>query len=239
MSMISRQRSILNIRKLRATNNRLVIAQRLRLRSCAKACRSGRFSYGGWRLGLSRINRSTFSKPSPTRRLSRSRTCACSTNSGAQRRIARGPGASDGDRRGARHYQPFANGRAAGPPGDRRERSPKLCGVDDVVLRLEEEDMMISRAHFGPDPHILAVSKSVSMSHGFRWMREHGTLHIPDAASRILSQRWVPSATGAPGLAAPLRQQGEFIGALSRAGRKRTPSLRHRSSCWRPSRIRR
>ena len=33
---------------------------------------------------------------------------------GAQRRVARGPGASDGDSRGARHHQPFAHGRAAG-----------------------------------------------------------------------------------------------------------------------------
>ena len=45
---------------------------------------------------------------------------------GAQRRIARGPGASDGDGRGARHHQPLADGRAAGPRRHRRERRPGL-----------------------------------------------------------------------------------------------------------------
>ena len=50
----------------------------------------------------------------------------CSRNSGAQRGIARGTGASDGDGRGARHHQPLADGRAAGSRRDRRERRPGL-----------------------------------------------------------------------------------------------------------------
>ena len=45
---------------------------------------------------------------------------------GAQRRIARGPGASDGNSRGARHHQPLADGRAAGPRRHRRERRAGL-----------------------------------------------------------------------------------------------------------------
>ena len=45
---------------------------------------------------------------------------------GAQRRIARGAGASDGDGRGARHHQPLADGRAAGPRRHRRERRAGL-----------------------------------------------------------------------------------------------------------------
>ena len=44
----------------------------------------------------------------------------------AQRRIARGPGASDGNGRGARHHQPLADGRAAGPRRHRRERRTGL-----------------------------------------------------------------------------------------------------------------
>ena len=44
----------------------------------------------------------------------------------AQRRIARGPGASDGNGRGARHHQPLADGRAAGARRHRRERRPGL-----------------------------------------------------------------------------------------------------------------
>jgi two-component system NtrC family sensor kinase len=46
--------------------------------------------------------------------------------SGAQRRIARGPGASDRDGRGARHHQPLADGRTAGPRRHRRERGASL-----------------------------------------------------------------------------------------------------------------
>ena len=45
---------------------------------------------------------------------------------GAQRRIARGSGASDGDGRGARHHQPLAHGRAAGARRDCRERRAGL-----------------------------------------------------------------------------------------------------------------
>ena len=45
---------------------------------------------------------------------------------GAQRGIARGPGASDGNRRGARHHQPLADGRAAGSRRHRRQRRAGL-----------------------------------------------------------------------------------------------------------------
>ena len=53
------------------------------------------------------------------------------------------------------------------------------------------------------------------MSHEFRWMREHGTLHIPD----VRAQNDFPMLGSAGGwrtfLAAPLRQQGELIGSLN------------------------
>ena len=48
----------------------------------------------------------------------------------------------------------------------------------------------------------------------YRWMREHGTLHIPD----VRAQNDFPMLGSAGGwrtfLAVPLRQQGEFIGVL-------------------------
>ena len=47
-------------------------------------------------------------------------------DSGAQRGIARGAGASDGNGRGARHHQPLADGRAAGARRHRRERGAGL-----------------------------------------------------------------------------------------------------------------
>ena len=32
------------------------------------------------------------------------------------------------------------------------ESAARVCGIDDVVLRLREGDAMVSRAHFGPYP---------------------------------------------------------------------------------------
>ena len=60
------------------------------------------------------------------------------------------------------------------------ESAARVCGIDDVALRLHESDAMVLRAHFGPIP---IPSSRVEMSIDeprFRWMREHGTLHIPD-----------------------------------------------------------
>ena len=42
--------------------------------------------------------------------------------------------------------------------------------------------MMVSRAHFGPIP-IGRVEISIDEPQ-FRWMREHGTLHIPDVRAQ-------------------------------------------------------
>ena len=69
----------------------------------------------------------TTQRPSPTRPSSPSRTCGLFQElRRAQRRIARGPGASDGNGRGARHHQPLADGRAAGARRHRRERGAGL-----------------------------------------------------------------------------------------------------------------
>ena len=71
---------------------------------------------------------------------------------------------------------------------------------------------MVSRAHFGPIP-IRRVEISIDEPH-FRWMREHGTLHVPD----VRAQNDFPTLGSVSGfrtfLAVPLRQQGEFIGGL-------------------------
>ncbi len=93
------------------------------------------------------------------------------------------------------------------------ESAARVCGIDDVVLRLREGNTMVPRAHFGPIP-IGRVEISIDEPQ-FRWMREHGTLHVPD----VRAQNDFPMLGSVGGwrtfLAAPLRQQGELIGVLS------------------------
>ena len=62
------------------------------------------------------------------------------------------------------------------------ESAARVCGIDDVVLRLREGNVMVPRAHFGPIP-IGRVEISIDEPQ-FRWMREHGTLHIPDVRAQ-------------------------------------------------------
>ena len=62
------------------------------------------------------------------------------------------------------------------------ESAARVCGIDDVLLRLREDNDMVSRAHFGPIP-----SERVEIGIDepqVRWMREHGTLHIPDVRAQ-------------------------------------------------------
>jgi GAF domain-containing protein len=92
------------------------------------------------------------------------------------------------------------------------ESAARVCGIDDVVLRLHEGDTSMPRAHFGPIP-IGRVEISMDDLQ-FRWMREHGTLHIPDASEQ--SDFQVVNISGwRTFLAAPLRQHGELIGILT------------------------
>src|SRR5690349_9157967 len=93
------------------------------------------------------------------------------------------------------------------------ESAARVCGIDDVVLRLRQGNTMVQRAHFGPLP-ISGVELSIDSS-WVRWVHEHGTLHVADIRAqndfKILSsagERWRTY------LAAPLRLQGELIGTL-------------------------
>ena len=93
------------------------------------------------------------------------------------------------------------------------ESAARVCGIDDVVLRLQEGDTWMPRAHFGSIP-----TRNVEMSSDapwIHWVREHGTLHVPDvreqsdAPTRGVINEWRTF------LGVPLRQQGELIGTLS------------------------
>jgi GAF domain-containing protein len=96
------------------------------------------------------------------------------------------------------------------------ESAAKVCGIDDVVLRLREGDVLVARAHVGSVP---IASSRVELNIDrpqFRWMREHGTLHIPDARDAQDDFSAFGVASGFRSfLAAPLRLQGEFIGSLN------------------------
>ena len=93
------------------------------------------------------------------------------------------------------------------------ESAARVCGIDDVVLRLRDGDTWKPRGHFG------SISiRNVEMSSDapwIHWVREHGTLHVhdvreqSDAPTRGVINDWHTF------LAAPLRQQGELVGTLS------------------------
>jgi two-component system NtrC family sensor kinase len=91
------------------------------------------------------------------------------------------------------------------------ESAARVCDIDDVQLRLRDGDKLISRAHFGPVP-IPIVEINVDAVTPRR-VQEHGTLHIHD----VREDKDFPFLSGTSVrtfLAAPLRLQGDFIGAL-------------------------
>jgi signal transduction histidine kinase len=97
------------------------------------------------------------------------------------------------------------------------ESAARVCGIDDVVLRLNEGDITLPRAHFGPIP-ISVVEISIDEPRQ-RWVREHGTLHIPDVRAQKIFPTFGRGGTFHTQLIVPLRQQGEIIGTL---GARRT-----------------
>ena len=84
-----------------------------------------------------------------------------------------------------------------------------FCGIDDVVLRLQDGKRTSPRAPFCPRP-LGRIEISIDEPQ-FRWVREHGALHVPDTRAQnefqLISARTF--------LIVPLRQQGELIGALN------------------------
>src|SRR4030095_13601272 len=94
------------------------------------------------------------------------------------------------------------------------ESAARVCGIDDVVLRLRKGDSLISRAHIGPIPIPIGREEITIDTPQFRWMHEHGALHIPDVHARRndFPNLGVISRTI---LLVPLRQHGEIIGTLN------------------------
>jgi signal transduction histidine kinase len=94
------------------------------------------------------------------------------------------------------------------------ESTARVCGIDDVSLRLHEGNKLVARAHFGPIPIPIGREEISTDTPQFRWMREHGTLHVPDVDARRndFPTLGVISRTI---LLVPLRQHGEIIGTLN------------------------
>ena len=92
----------------------------------------------------------------------------------------------------------------------------RVCGIDDVLLRLRDGNTMVMRAHCGPIAIVHIVTSTDAPL--YFWMREHGTLHIPDTEA----QNDFP-ILGVVGnlrmfrtfLSVPLRQQEELVGTLA------------------------
>ena len=119
------------------------------------------------------------------------------------------------------------------------ESAARVCGIDDVVLRLQEGNSLVSRAHFGPiSIPIGRVEISIDAPE-FRWMREHGTLHISDARA----QDDFPGLGSTMGfrtwLAVPFVSRENSLECWVPVASKCVPSLRRRSSCLKPSPIKR
>ena len=93
------------------------------------------------------------------------------------------------------------------------QSTARVCGIDDVVLRLREGSVLIPRAHFGSMPPD-RVEVSIDAPH-HRWMREHGALHVPDVRAQNDFPTLGRGREWRTFLAAPLRQQGEYIGLLA------------------------
>jgi GAF domain-containing protein/anti-sigma regulatory factor (Ser/Thr protein kinase) len=98
------------------------------------------------------------------------------------------------------------------------ESAARVCGIDDVVLRLRDGNTrdgntMIPRAHFGSIP--IGRVEIPSDEPQFRWVNEHGTLHISDVRAQNDFPMLGSAGVSRTYLAAPLRQHDELVGILA------------------------
>src|SRR5262249_8969109 len=92
------------------------------------------------------------------------------------------------------------------------ESAARVCGIDNLGLRLREGNKLVSRAQFGPvPPGRVEISVDEPAP---RWVREHGTLHVPDVNEQNDVQ--IANSSGSrPHLFVPPRHEGEVIGTLN------------------------
>ena len=136
--MISRQRSRPSIPEAETLSDVVALARFSPRRCCARASPSASFIFAARRFGLFRTSRSHCSKPSPTRRSSPSRTCG----------LFKELGERNAELREALEHQTATAevlGIISRSPTDVQpvldaivESAARVCGIDDVVLRLHE-----------------------------------------------------------------------------------------------------
>src|SRR5262245_28227084 len=92
------------------------------------------------------------------------------------------------------------------------ESAAKVCGIDDVVLRLREGEYLTVRAHVGPIPPGPA-QRWIGEAH-YRWIHEHGTLHASDVYAQTDFPTLGLGTSTRTFLVVPLRQHGELVGVM-------------------------
>jgi two-component system, NtrC family, sensor kinase len=95
------------------------------------------------------------------------------------------------------------------------ESAAKVCGIDDLGLRLRDGNDFVSRARFGPIAVGFSHEKISIDEPRFRWIVEHGTLHIPDARAQNDFPMLGVVSGARTFLLVPLRQRGEVVGTLT------------------------
>ena len=119
------------------------------------------------------------------------------------------------------------------------ESAARVCGIDDVVLRLVEGNAMVPRAHFGSIP---SRPRRISIDEPhWRWMREHGTHHVPDVRAQNDFPTLGTVSRHLVHLLGVFRfvSRGSLLEPCTHAAPRCAPSRRRRSNFSKPSPIRR
>jgi signal transduction histidine kinase len=93
------------------------------------------------------------------------------------------------------------------------ESAARVCGIDDVHLRLREGGAMRPGAHFGSIP--IGRGAIDIDEPQYRWVRERGALHVPDVRAQDEFPMLGSGGNARTHLIVPLRQKNELIGILS------------------------
>jgi signal transduction histidine kinase/putative methionine-R-sulfoxide reductase with GAF domain len=95
------------------------------------------------------------------------------------------------------------------------ESAARVCGIDDLGLRLRDGNDFVSRARFGPLAAGFSYERISIDEPRFRWAVEHSTLHIPDAQAQNDFPNLGVFSKARTYLLVLLRQQGQVIGTLN------------------------